>query len=122
MNGDQQQSSIYDNLAQLGTHLTEMEGELAELQTQLNQALAQNAELRIENQHLQTAIKKLRDKQGDPPLSTGRRTLNELYQQGFHVCRKHFGERLAPHEGCIFCDEAIFSGMDNKKGRQNATN
>ena len=104
MNENQQQNNIYDNLAKLGSHLTEMGNE--------------NAELTIENRHLQEAIKKLRDQHGEQQLSTGRRTLNELYHQGFHVCRKHFGERLAPHESCIFCDEAIFSGMDEQSGRQ----
>lgn len=118
MNENQQQNNIYDNLAKLGSHLTEMGNELAALKSQLNVALAQNAELTIENRHLQEAIKKLRDQHGEQQLSTGRRTLNELYHQGFHVCRKHFGERLASHESCIFCDEAIFSGMDEQSGRQ----
>lgn len=118
MNENQQQNNIYDNLAKLGSHLTEMGNELAALKSQLNVALAQNAELTIENRHLQEAIKKLRDQHGEQQLSTGRRTLNELYHQGFHVCRKHFGERLAPNESCIFCDEAIFSGMDEQSGRQ----
>lgn len=118
MNGDQQRNGIYDNLAHLGAHLTEMGDELAALKSQLNVALAQNAELTIENKHLQEAIKKLRDERDEQQLTTGRRTLNELYHQGFHVCRKHFGERLAPHESCIFCDEAIFSGMDGQKGKQ----
>ena len=107
MNENQQQNNIYDNLAKLGSHLTEMGTELAALKSQLNVA-----------RHLQEAIKKLRDQHGEQQLSTGRRTLNELYHQGFHVCRKHFGERLAPHESCIFCDEAIFSGMDEQSGRQ----
>ena len=116
MNRDQQRNSIYDNLAKLGVHLSDMGTELAALKSQLNVALAQNAELTIENKHLREAFKKLRDERGEQQLTTGRRTLNELYHQGFHVCRKHFGERLAPNESCIFCDEAIFSGMDEQKG------
>ena len=115
MNGDQQRNSIYDSLGKLSNQLGEMTSELADLKTQLNNVLAQNAELTIENNHLQQAIKKLRDQRGEQQLSTGRRTLNELYHQGFHVCRKHFGERLAPHESCIFCDEAIFSGINDQQ-------
>lgn len=118
MNDDQQRNSIYDNLAKLSGNLTEMTNELAALKAQLNTVLAQNAELTIENRHLQEAIKKLRDQHSEQQLSTGRRTLNELYHQGFHVCRKHFGERLAPNESCIFCDEAIFSGMNGQQGKQ----
>ena len=56
MNENQQQNNIYDNLAKLGSHLTEMGNELAALKSQLNVALAQNAELTIENRHLQEAI------------------------------------------------------------------
>lgn len=118
MNDDQQRNSIYDHLAHLGNNLSEMTNELAALKAQLNTVLAQNAELTIENKHLQEAIKKLRDQRGEQQLSTGRRTLNELYHQGFHVCRKHFGERLAPNESCIFCDEAIFSGMNGQQSKQ----
>lgn len=117
MNDDQQRDSIYDNLGKLGNQLADMTSELADLKTQLNNVLAKNAELTIENDHLRQAIKKLRNERGEQQLSTGRRTLNELYHQGFHVCRKHFGERLAPHESCIFCDEAIFSGI-NDQGRK----
>ena len=115
MNGDQQRNSIYDSLGKLSNQLAETTSELADLKKQLNNVLAQNAELTIENDHLQQAIKKLRDQRGEQQLSTGRRTLNELYHQGFHVCRKHFGERLAPHESCIFCDEAIFSGINDQQ-------
>ncbi|MDO4902645.1 MAG: initiation control protein YabA [Limosilactobacillus sp.] len=113
MNEDEQRNSIYDNLNKFSHDLTEMTSVLESLKSQLNTVLAQNAELTIENRHLQEAIKKLRGQNGEQELSTGRKTLKELYQQGFHVCRKHFGERLDANESCIFCDEAIFSGMDN---------
>ena len=34
--------------------------------------------------------------------------LQEIYEDGFHVCRDFYGQRLEPGETCLYCAEILY--------------
>lgn len=41
-------------------------------------------------------------------LSTSRKNLENIYEEGFHVCYDLYGSRRANDEPCAFCLEVIY--------------
>ncbi|NVY95972.1 DNA replication initiation control protein YabA [Lactobacillus sp. DCY120] len=100
----------FEVLQQLSQDLTR---ELALMKESISQVLEENAELKIENEHLRTRLSTVDNKKEDE-LSESRRTLEKLYDQGFHVCTVMYGAHREQQEECAFCLDVIYGERKTK--------
>ncbi|MBW1605979.1 DNA replication initiation control protein YabA [Lactobacillus sp. Sy-1] len=87
----------------------------SELREAMNEVLEKNSELEIENQHLRELLESRSKEDHNPKTqpqktqkhSESRKTLEKLFNAGFHVCNQFYGKPRENGEGCMFCDEII---------------
>ncbi|GAA6237311.1 MULTISPECIES: DNA replication initiation control protein YabA [Apilactobacillus] len=104
---------LYDGFKNMEAQTQLMLTKFSELREGLAEVLEENAELKIENQHLHEFIEeqKIDDKNvesiKEPRLSKSRKNLEKLYNEGFHVCNQFYGTHREDNESCIFCNEIL---------------
>ncbi len=104
---------LYDGIQDLETQTEMMLSQLAEVRKALTEVMEENAELRIENQHLHDFINEQKDnaendnKKNRPRSSKSRENLEHLFNEGFHVCIEFYGAHRENDESCIFCNEIL---------------
>lgn len=103
---------LYDGMKNMEAQTQIMLTKFTELREGLADVMEENAELRIENQHLHDFIaeRKNVDEASDnhePRLSKSRKNLENLYNEGFHVCNQFYGSHREDNESCIFCNEIL---------------
>lgn len=103
---------LYDGMKNMEAQTQIMLTKFTELREGLADVMEENAELRIENQHLHDFIaeRKNDDEASDnheTRLSKSRKNLENLYNEGFHVCNQFYGSHREDNESCIFCNEIL---------------
>lgn len=88
---------------------------LNEIKEELAQMTEENHALRMENQHLRDRLAAELKKESEPEkqkaasgLTKSRLNLENIYEDGFHVCNLFFGQRRVEDEPCAFCLEVIY--------------
>lgn len=104
----EKQNNLMDLMSTVNGNVELLTDSLSKLQNAVTALQEENAELTIENEKLRNMLKKVAPGSENETLTKSRENLKQLYQQGFHVCNEYFGKRLAPHESCTFCLDAIF--------------
>lgn len=104
----EQHNNLMDIMSTVNSNVDSLAGNISKLQNAVTSLQEENAELTIENEKLRNMLKKVAPGTAGETLTKSRENLKQLYQQGFHVCNEYFGKRLAPHESCTFCLDAIF--------------
>lgn len=73
--------------------------------------LEENQTLRMENDHLRERLAKeaqTLDEEETSGLTKSRLNLENIYEDGFHVCNIFYGQRRVEDEPCAFCLEVIY--------------
>ena len=73
--------------------------------------LEENQELHMENEHLRERLEREAEQLSDEEragLTKSRLNLENIYEDGFHVCNVLFGQRRVEDEACAFCLEVIY--------------
>lgn len=104
---------VYEELKDLQTEMMQIISKFEHVQAEVTKTLEQNAELKIENQHLREVLRADRNGESDdsnpePQLSKSRQNLEKLYEEGFHVCNFEYGKRRENNEPCAFCLDVIY--------------
>jgi regulator of replication initiation timing len=102
---------LYDGIKNMEAQTQIMLSKFTELREALTDVMEENAELRIENQHLHDFIDEHKDdvsvENHAPRISKSRKNLENLYNEGFHVCNQFYGSHREDNESCIFCNEIL---------------
>ncbi|MBA1434402.1 DNA replication initiation control protein YabA [Bombilactobacillus bombi] len=101
------QKDYYAKFAALQDVAQDLTHELAAMKEDISHVLEENAELKIENEHLRSRLAEL-DAKKETELPESRRTLEKLYEQGFHVCTVLYGAHRENNEECAFCLDVIY--------------
>ncbi|MDR1606066.1 MAG: initiation control protein YabA [Streptococcaceae bacterium] len=106
--------SFFDNLSELEERLVATLTHASDIKSDYQKILTENTSLRIENARLRDRLAELseletpenKQKQADKkvPMSN----LQEIYDDGFHVCREYYGKHLESGEGCLYCGEILY--------------
>ena len=107
------QKDYYAKFTALQAVAQDLTQELSAMKEDISQVLEENAELKIENEHLHARLTEL-DAQKEPELPEARRTLEKLYEQGFHVCTVLYGAHRENNEECAFCLDVIYGDRSQK--------
>lgn len=106
---------LYDTLMQLENQTQTNAKTLKVIRQQLSELMEENHALKIENQHLRDRLNGTYS--GDPDsvseenpsgLTKSRLNLENIYDDGFHVCNHLFGQRRIDDETCAFCLDVIY--------------
>lgn len=100
---------LYDQLTALARQTQTLADEVVSLQQQMSAVLQENVELTIENDRLRQTIAAQSQETTSNGLTASRQNLQNLYQEGFHVCNEYYGKRLADAESCTFCLDIIYN-------------
>lgn len=100
----------FEALQQGAQNLTQ---KLTAMKADIAQIIEENAKLKIENEHLRHHLAALNEK-NTSDLPESRRTLEKLYQEGFHVCTVMYGAHRESQEECAFCLDVIYGDRKNK--------
>lgn len=106
---------LIDGFSQLESNLTSHLESVRALQEELNQVVEENNNLRMENKHLRDRLSQEievvgSDYQTDEKvkLTKSRLNLENIYEEGFHVCNAFYGQRRPGDEPCVFCLDVIY--------------
>ena len=105
--------ALYDGLSQLQLELQAAADQVQHLQQQIASVIEHDAEVEIENQHLREHLQELQKNaedrsSGAVELSKSKLNLENLYEEGFHVCPTYYGQRRINDEPCLFCQDIIY--------------
>ena len=92
---------LYDSFGEMEQQMQQMLDKMAKLRADMTTVLEKNAELVIENELPKKAA-------STTTLSRSRQNLENLYDEGFHVCNQFYGKRRDDDESCVFCLEVIY--------------
>jgi regulator of replication initiation timing len=108
-----EKKDLYDGFVELEQQTQAMLSKLAALKQNMAQLVEKNAELEIENRHLREHLQELQTSadhksSGAVELSKSKLNLENLYEEGFHVCPYYYGQRRIDNEPCAFCVDIIY--------------
>ncbi len=114
-----EQTDLLEAFMNLSNQAEDVSVKVASLKDAVTAALEQNAELRMENQHLREHIAQLRSEVAEkqPPvehvnsetgMTKSRQNLENIYGEGYHVCSQFYGQHLEQGESCAFCVDILY--------------
>ncbi|UQS86997.1 DNA replication initiation control protein YabA [Nicoliella spurrieriana] len=106
---------LYNGLKNMESQTKLMVARFSDLREAMNEVLEKNSELEIENQHLRELLEsQTKEAHGQKApaqkahkRNDSRKTLEKLFDSGFHVCNQFYGKPRENGEVCMFCDEII---------------
>lgn len=107
-------TNLYDRFFKIVDHAKQLDQEIENIKADLTVVFEKNAELEIENKLLRERLAEFEkhETQADQQnagLSRSRQNLENLYEEGFHVCPLFYGAKRQDDEPCAFCSEIIYS-------------
>ena len=84
---------------------------ISTLKEEIAKLLEENQTLQMENAHLRERLSKESQpltEEETSGLTKSRLNLENIYEDGFHVCNIFYGQRRVEDEPCAFCLEVIY--------------
>ena len=107
-----EKKEIIDSIVEIESQADATLQTLGALKTEIASLLEENQTLRIENKHLRERLedemKNSQVSEGTGGLTKSRLNLENIYEDGFHVCNMFYGQRRVEDEPCAFCLEVIY--------------
>ena len=107
---------LFDQITEVTRNTEDLLNKLHETQSAMVEIMEENAELKIENQHLRERLKQATaaehenegTKNTKHGLSKSLQNLEKLYASGYHICNEFFGKHRQDDEECAFCLTVIY--------------
>ena len=110
---------LYDRVEQLKRQVHQQLELLEEISQELQVVIEENHNLTMENLHLKERLDTIdesvpTDQSNEQVEQKKKRSqslinLENIYDQGFHICNFYYGKRRDNDENCMFCTEILFS-------------
>lgn len=107
-----EKKEIIDSIVEIESQADATLQTLSALKDEIANLLEENQTLRMENEHLRerlddhmTNSEEIEESGG---LTKSRLNLENIYEDGFHVCNMFYGQRRVEDEPCAFCLEVIY--------------
>ena len=81
--------------------------EIDAMKKQVQSLLEENTALRLENDKLRTRLAQLEENASAKTSKQGKRYIESIYHDGFHICNDYYGQRRENDEECMFCMEVL---------------
>ena len=100
---------IYDLFLELEEQSEKTLHVIREMREQMSVLMEENQELQFENKHLRDRLEETNEiPKKETGMTQSRLNLENIYEDGFHVCNLMFGKRREEDEPCAFCLEVIY--------------
>lgn len=107
-----EKKEIIDTIVEMETEAEDTLKTLSTLKDEIAKLLEENQTLQFENKHLRERLNDASHHEDEVDESGGltksRLNLENIYEDGFHVCNLFFGQRRVEDEACAFCLEVIY--------------
>lgn len=116
---------LYDTIEGLELQARQLVDQLGMIKEDLSEMNQENHTLRMENQYLRDRLdgelakedetntqEQVSDPDNPSGLTKSRLNLENIYEDGFHVCNLFFGKRREGDSPCAFCLEVIYGERD----------
>ena len=107
-----EKKEIIDSIVEIESQADATLQTLSALKDEIATLLEENQTLRMENEHLRERLddqminsEEIEESGG---LTKSRLNLENIYEDGFHVCNMFYGQRRVEDEPCAFCLEVIY--------------
>lgn len=97
--------NLFDTFDDFSQNLMVTLAEIDAMKGQFQQLLEENAALRLENNKLRQRLDQMEP--ATKSSQSGRENLENIYEDGFHICTTFYGQRRGSDEGCFFCLELL---------------
>ena len=97
---------LFDALDDFSQNLLTTLADVDAIKKHLQSVIDENTRLRLENSKLRERLEK-EDKIGHKPSNFGKENLENIYEDGFHICTYEYGKRRDNDEPCMFCIELL---------------
>ena len=81
--------------------------EIEAMKKQVQSLLEENTALRLENDKLRTRLTQLEQETPVKSSKQGKKYIESIYHDGFHICNDYYGQRRENDEECMFCMEVL---------------
>ena len=81
--------------------------EIEAMKKQVQGMVEENAALRLENSKLRVRLSLLEQDPVIKPSKQGKKYIEGIYREGFHICNDYYGQRRENDEECMFCMEVL---------------
>lgn len=107
-----EKKEIIDTIVEMETEAENTLKTLSTLKDEIAKLLEENQMFQIENKHLRERLNDTSNQEDEIEdaggLTKSRLNLENIYEDGFHVCNLFFGQRRVEDEACAFCLEVIY--------------
>ncbi len=120
-----EKKELYDSIVNLEEQAHQHVEQLGIIKEELSRINQENHTLRMENQYLrdrlngefddESSVDKDLDTDNPSGLTKSRLNLENIYEDGFHVCNFFFGQRREGDSPCAFCVEVIYGDRSQEK-------
>lgn len=97
---------IFDALDGFSQQLLLTLAEVDAIKKHLQAVIDENTTLRLENSKLRERLTQ-EEKQDTKTTNEGKENLENIYEDGFHICTFSYGQRRDNDEPCMFCLELL---------------
>lgn len=97
---------IFDALDDFSQHLLMTLAEVESVKKHLQGVIDENTALRLENSKLRDRLEK-EEKSNVRTSNFGKENLENIYEDGFHICTYEYGKRREQDGPCMFCIELL---------------
>ncbi|TCD46632.1 DNA replication initiation control protein YabA [Streptococcus sp. X16XC17] len=97
---------IFDALNDFSQNLLMTLAEVEAIKKHLQGVIDENTALRLENSKLRERLAK-EEKEDAKHTHFGKENLENIYEDGFHICTFSYGQRRDNDEPCMFCLELL---------------
>lgn len=106
-----EKKEIIDSIVEIESKTEATLETMSQLKDEIANLLEENQTLRMENEHLRERLTKEAEQLNEEAsggLTKSRLNLENIYEDGFHVCNIFYGQRRVEDEPCAFCLEVIY--------------
>lgn len=98
---------LFDTFDEFSQHLMVSLAEMESAKKQVQSLLEENTALKLENAKLRIHLAQFGQDKPSKTLKQGRRYIESIYYDGFHICNDYYGQRRENGEECMFCIEVL---------------
>lgn len=96
---------IFDALEDFSQNILLTLAEVEAIKKHLQGVIDENTALRLENSKLRERL--AHEEKEDIKTNVGKENLENIYEDGFHICTFSYGQRRDNDEDCMFCLELL---------------
>lgn len=101
-----EKKEIFDALDDFSQNLLMTLAEVEALKNHLRAVIDENTHLRLENSKLRDRLSK-EERTDHKSSNFGKENLENIYEDGFHICTFFYGQRKDDDQPCMFCQELL---------------